>query len=125
MSCVEEVVPVRDPSAPDDSTCRRSYFHIDMTPSVQHTSLVSNRSQPVPSALKLQKGVIRSNCMDCLDRTNVAQAAIAKDALQRQLRAVGVLSHKEKVDQHDDFMHIFRNGAFSEVEGSRGSTSLN
>ncbi|KAI7951371.1 hypothetical protein MJO28_007055 [Puccinia striiformis f. sp. tritici] len=33
-----------------------------------------------------QKGVIRSNCVDCLDRTNVIQSAIAKEILNRFLR---------------------------------------
>ncbi|KAG7558217.1 hypothetical protein FFLO_02870 [Filobasidium floriforme] len=56
-----------------------------------------------------QTGVIRSNCMDCLDRTNVTQAALAKDALQRQLQSIGVLAHKETIDDHSEFIHVFRN----------------
>lgn len=48
--------------------------------------------------------------MDCLDRTNVVQAAVAKDALQRQLVKTGVLSVKERLEDHPDFMHIFRHG---------------
>ena len=60
-----------------------------------------------------QTGVIRSNCMDCLDRTNVTQAALAKDALQRQLQSIGVLSHKENLDDHAEFTHVFRNGKTS------------
>lgn len=59
--------------------------------------------------LQTQTGVIRSNCMDCLDRTNVAQSALAKWALNQQLRKVGVLSVKETVDDHEDFMVVFRN----------------
>ena len=57
-----------------------------------------------------QTGVIRSNCMDCLDRTNVMQSALGKWALDRQLRAAGVLSLKETLEDHADFMSIFRNG---------------
>lgn len=48
--------------------------------------------------------------MDCLDRTNVAQAALAKDALQRQLVKTGVLSVKERLEDHPEFMHVFRHG---------------
>lgn len=48
--------------------------------------------------------------MDCLDRTNVAQAALAKDALQRQLVKTGILTVKEKLEDHPEFMHVFRNG---------------
>jgi hypothetical protein len=32
-----------------------------------------------------QSGVLRTNCMDCLDRTNVTQSAVAGWALERQL----------------------------------------
>ncbi|WJX86631.1 suppressor of actin mutation [Trifolium repens] len=36
-----------------------------------------------------QKGVLRTNCIDCLDRTNVAQYAYGLVALGRQLQALG------------------------------------
>ncbi|RVW77025.1 Phosphoinositide phosphatase SAC3 [Vitis vinifera] len=39
----------------------------------------------------LQKGVLRTNCIDCLDRTNVAQYAYGLAALGRQLHALGVI----------------------------------
>lgn len=38
-----------------------------------------------------QRGVLRSNCIDCLDRTNVAQYAYGLGALGRQLHALGLL----------------------------------
>ncbi|GFS32318.1 phosphoinositide phosphatase family protein [Actinidia rufa] len=44
-----------------------------------------------------QSGVLRTNCIDCLDRTNVAQYAYGLAALGRQLRAMG-LTDKAKVD---------------------------
>ncbi len=37
-----------------------------------------------------QSGVLRTNCMDCLDRTNVVQSAFGQAALQIQLKAEGV-----------------------------------
>ena len=40
---------------------------------------------------RIQTGVIRTNCVDCLDRTNTAQFAIAKKALAYQLFSLGVL----------------------------------
>jgi hypothetical protein len=58
----------------------------------------------------MQSGVVRSNCMDCLDRTNVSQSALGKWALERQLREVGVLSIKEGVEEHEEFMSMFRAG---------------
>ncbi|XP_078447269.1 phosphoinositide phosphatase family protein isoform X3 [Wolffia australiana] len=46
-----------------------------------------------------QNGVLRTNCIDCLDRTNVAQYACGLEALGRQLHALG-LSDAPKLD-HD------------------------
>ncbi|KAK4687115.1 phosphatidylinositol 3,5-bisphosphate 5-phosphatase, partial [Tremellales sp. Uapishka_1] len=40
----------------------------------------------------LQRGILRVNCVDCLDRTNAAQFAIAKRAFGHQLYALGMLS---------------------------------
>lgn len=40
--------------------------------------------------------------MDNLDRTNVAQAAIARWILDLQLKAAGILAEKDGVDQHED-----------------------
>ncbi|KAF1995684.1 hypothetical protein P154DRAFT_526099 [Amniculicola lignicola CBS 123094] len=34
-----------------------------------------------------QSGILRTNCMDCLDRTNVVQSACARTALEEQLSA--------------------------------------
>lgn len=41
------------------------------------------------SIVRRQKGVIRTNCMDCLDRTNVAQSAFAQQVLQSVLSEEG------------------------------------
>ncbi|KAG8884578.1 hypothetical protein FRB97_003875 [Tulasnella sp. 331] len=59
--------------------------------------------------IKTQTAVVRSNCIDCLDRTNVTQSAIAKWSLTQQLRAVGILTEKDVVDSHPEFMQMFRN----------------
>lgn len=39
----------------------------------------------------VQNGVVRVNCVDCLDRTNTAQFVLGKVALAFQLQALGVL----------------------------------
>ncbi|XP_015058603.1 phosphoinositide phosphatase SAC1 [Solanum pennellii] len=49
------------------------------------------------AAPKFQSGVLRTNCIDCLDRTNVAQYAYGLEALGRQLHAMG-LTDRPKVD---------------------------
>lgn len=44
-----------------------------------------------------QEGMFRSNCMDCLDRTNVIQCLLARRSLQSQL-LVGPHNHIEGGD---------------------------
>ena len=41
---------------------------------------------PSGTVLSVQQGVFRTNCMDCLDRTNVVQSLLAHRALQHQLQ---------------------------------------
>ncbi|KAL9260273.1 Phosphoinositide phosphatase SAC4-like protein [Drosera capensis] len=48
----------------------------------------------------VQKGVLRTNCIDCLDRTNVAQYAYGLAALGHQLRALGVINGS-KIDLNE------------------------
>jgi hypothetical protein len=47
-----------------------------------------NQSINVPM---FQSGVLRTNCIDCLDRTNVAQYAYGLVALGHQLHALGYM----------------------------------
>ena len=47
-----------------------------------------------------QKGVFRVNCVDCLDRTNVVQTAIARLVLETQLTKLGVVQPEHGLSQH-------------------------
>ena len=38
-----------------------------------------------------QRGIVRINCVDCLDRTNVAQFCVGKEAMRLQLQQLGLL----------------------------------
>ncbi|UKZ77869.1 hypothetical protein TrVFT333_005595 [Trichoderma virens FT-333] len=40
--------------------------------------------------VRKQQGVVRTNCMDCLDRTNVCQSSFAKHMLDLQLKEEGI-----------------------------------
>ena len=62
--------------------------------------------------VKLQGGAVRTNCMDNLDRTNVAQAAIAKYVLTKQLREVGTFGENETVDDHEGLSTAFRESRY-------------
>lgn len=42
------------------------------------------------SSVQKQAGIVRTNCMDCLDRTGVAQCAFGQWALERQLQNEGI-----------------------------------
>ncbi|KAK7470217.1 phosphatidylinositol-3,5-bisphosphate 5-phosphatase [Stygiomarasmius scandens] len=45
------------------------------------------------NTISLQNGICRTNCVDCLDRTNAAQFVFGKRALGHQLYALGVVEH--------------------------------
>lgn len=49
------------------------------------------RDKPYRSSIQLQRGICRTNCVDCLDRTNAAQFVFGKRALGHQLYALGVV----------------------------------
>lgn len=72
-----------------------NYFHIDL-----NSYKVFN----------LQKKVIRTNCMDCLDRTNVVQSMFSRWILQRNLSTLGYLNYAIPWKQVDpNFNFIFQN----------------
>ena len=56
-----------------------------------------------------QTSVVRTNCMDCLDRTNVVQSMLGRWALTRQLMDAGVLQPGENANDDREFENLFRN----------------
>lgn len=44
-----------------------------------------------------QQGVFRVNCIDCLDRTNVVQTAIAKSVLETMLTKLGLIPPEQGI----------------------------
>lgn len=42
-----------------------------------------------------QQGIVRTNCVDCLDRTNTAQFVVGHVAVGYQLRALGLLARSQ------------------------------
>ena len=55
---------------------------------------------------KLQRGIIRTNCIDCLDRTNAAQFIICKEALTKQLQSLNLISNERTLDYDSDLVNI-------------------
>ncbi|KAG0559776.1 hypothetical protein KC19_10G128300 [Ceratodon purpureus] len=82
-----------------------------LSKSAQHQRAANASTENLPSATspsttrdrkreqRFQSGVLRTNCIDCLDRTNVAQYAFGLAAVGRQLHAVG-LSDTPEVDMN-------------------------
>ncbi|KAJ5610513.1 hypothetical protein N7510_007232 [Penicillium lagena] len=56
-----------------------------------------------------QSSVVRTNCMDCLDRTNVVQSMLGRWAVTRQLMDAGVLRPGETANDDREFESLFRN----------------
>lgn len=56
-----------------------------------------------------QSSVVRTNCMDCLDRTNVVQSMLGRWAVTRQLMDAGVLRPGESANDDREFENLFRN----------------
>uniref|UniRef100_A0A8C4WRR4 Phosphatidylinositol-3-phosphatase SAC1 n=1 Tax=Eptatretus burgeri TaxID=7764 RepID=A0A8C4WRR4_EPTBU len=59
--------------------------------------------------LQQQEGVFRTNCIDCLDRTNVVQSLLARRMLQAQLQRLGVLHAGQHTEDHLEFEFIYKN----------------
>ena len=79
---------------------RGQYFRgVDMPADAQGRMEIRNR----------QSAVVRTNCMDCLDRTNVVQTMLARWVLTKQLQDVGALKPGESADDDTTFKDLFRN----------------
>lgn len=56
----------------------------------------------------LQEGVFRTNCIDCLDRTNVVQSMLAHRSLEAILRKLGILKYEQKLETHAAFESLYK-----------------
>jgi len=50
-----------------------------------------------------QDGTVRTNCIDCLDRTNVTQSMIGRRILESQLQRIGVFSVSDTITKYPAF----------------------
>lgn len=56
-----------------------------------------------------QTSVVRTNCMDCLDRTNVVQSELARSVLAQQLASQDIIQPGQSIKDHRDFDTVFKN----------------
>ncbi|KAG8934499.1 hypothetical protein FRC03_011044 [Tulasnella sp. 419] len=95
-------------------TSKDRWYRVDelierMEPQLKQYGYYKASENSLESPTRVQNGSMRSNCMDCLDRTNLSQTAIAKRVLTLQLRELGILSDEQLVTDEADFMIAFRN----------------
>uniref|UniRef100_A0A5K3FN72 SAC domain-containing protein n=1 Tax=Mesocestoides corti TaxID=53468 RepID=A0A5K3FN72_MESCO len=67
------------------------FFSAGYPPASREALIVRTRLNMGSSLCPRQHGVVRTNCVDCLDRTNTAQFVIGHVAMSYQLRAMGLL----------------------------------
>ncbi|GFO16307.1 phosphatidylinositide phosphatase sac1 [Plakobranchus ocellatus] len=65
--------------------------------------------QQQSQVLKTQTGVFRTNCVDCLDRTNVVQSLLASHVLYDQCVALGILASDQDLQSQTKFDNVFKN----------------
>ncbi|ORE02789.1 hypothetical protein BCV72DRAFT_43735 [Rhizopus microsporus var. microsporus] len=75
----------------------------------QGYTYVVNPGSSNQTVKQTQTSVIRSNCMDCLDRTNVVQSTIARWILNRQLRDLEILTPDQLLEDQQELMNTYRN----------------
>lgn len=56
-----------------------------------------------------QQSVVRTNCMDCLDRTNVVQSVLAHWVLQQEFETAGVISSGDIWENDKKLLFKFQN----------------
>lgn len=59
--------------------------------------------------LSSQDGVFRTNCIDCLDRTNVVQSMLAKRSLKHILTKLGILKAGQTIDSTVGLSSLYKN----------------
>lgn len=69
---------------------------------------ISYYCQNQNTVLNSQVGIFRTNCIDCLDRTNVVQSLLAKRILQVQLIKLSIISEAESIESNNQLHQTFR-----------------
>ena len=68
----------------DSEITNYGYYHIE-----KKNKIITRKNS--------QKGVFRTNCMDCLDRTNVVQSVFARYVLHEMLAKAGITNPKKSI----------------------------
>lgn len=68
------------------------YFYIETAKEKDIVSSGLADKAERPTKKNVQKGIFRTNCMDCLDRTNVVQSVIARQLMLTWMAKVGIIN---------------------------------
>ncbi|KAG8902510.1 hypothetical protein FRB99_004384 [Tulasnella sp. 403] len=95
-------------------TSGNRWHRVDEMTATLDDKLVANSyfqagSELFSTPAKTQSGVVRTNCIDCLDRTNIMQTSIAKRVLDHQLHHLGILTDEQSVEAEETLLVTFRN----------------
>lgn len=58
--------------------------------------------------ITIQRGVIRTNCIDSLDRTNLIQTLVGLRALERQLKSLNIIMNEENLSSSSEIFTSFQ-----------------
>lgn len=93
-----------------ENVVKRTGFFINQSNFYCHTLRPDDRwgdiGGHITASGRVQTGVLRTNCVDCLDRTNTAQFMVGKCALAYQLYALGMID-KPKLQFDTDCVRLF------------------
>ncbi|XP_035535062.1 polyphosphoinositide phosphatase [Morone saxatilis] len=93
-----------------ENVVKRTGFFINCSDFFCHTLRPDDRwgdlGGHIAASGRVQTGVLRTNCVDCLDRTNTAQFMVGKCALAYQLYALGMID-KPKLQFDTDCVRLF------------------
>lgn len=64
------------------------------------------------SIVRTQSGILRINCIDCLDRTNVCESLFGRMVLTQQLRNLGIIENGESVENKANLERLFKHGKY-------------
>ncbi|KAG8819015.1 phosphatidylinositol-3,5-bisphosphate 5-phosphatase [Serendipita sp. 399] len=84
----------------EEAISMTGFFHSGPEP-YGHKMKGDGAEAPYRDRISLQKGICRTNCVDCLDRTNAAQFVFGKRVLGHQLYALGIVDSPNLVFDSD------------------------
>ncbi|KAG8749234.1 phosphatidylinositol-3,5-bisphosphate 5-phosphatase [Serendipita sp. 396] len=84
----------------EEAISMTGFFHSGPEP-YAHRMKGDGAEAPYRDRISLQKGICRTNCVDCLDRTNAAQFVFGKRVLGHQLYALGIVDSPNLVFDSD------------------------